>query len=73
MRISAMNKTVEKAIETMRSLPDKEATLAAQVVLSVVDHPHGMETMETIAKVARQRAKETGLSEADVDAIVKHG
>ena len=57
----------------MRSLPDKEATLAAQVVLSVVDHPHGLESVEIISKKARSRAKEEGLTETDVDDIVKHG
>lgn len=69
----AMNKTVEKAVKTMRELPDKEATLAAQVMLSVVEHSHGLERMETLAEKARQLVKKSGLSEADLDAIVRHG
>jgi len=68
-----MNKTVEKAVKTMRALPDKEATLAAQVVLSVVERPHGLETMEAIAQKAREQAEKTGLTEAEIDAIAKHG
>ncbi len=68
-----MNKIVEKAVKTMRELPDKEATLAAQVMLSVVERPHGLERMEALALTARKQAKKAGLTEAEVDAIVKHG
>ena len=68
-----MNKTVEKAVKAMQSLPEKEATLAAQVMLSVVEQPHGLETLEAIAEEARKRAKEAELTETAMDAILKNG
>ena len=68
-----MNKTVEKAVKAMRSLPEKEATLAAQVVLSVVEQRHGLETLEAIARKARKQAKAAGLTEAAMDALLKNG
>jgi len=68
-----MNKTVEKVVKAMRSLPEKEATLAAQVVLSVVEQRHGLETLEAIARKARKQAKAAGLTEAAMDALLKNG
>ncbi len=68
-----MNKIVEKAVEAMRGLPEKQATLAARVVLSVVENPHGLEAVEAIARKARRRAAKAGLSETEIDTAVKNG
>ena len=67
-----MTKTLEKAFEAARALPDKDQDIVASVVLTVVGRSKGAQRIDIaeVARKAREEAARNGMTQETFDKIL---